>query len=743
MSNTEGKNKIIRHARFGDGQLVLPSKDKNMEYRDNKSDNGKNLDYLFVLKALQEVPFGVGKKLLIDFLQGNRKNKSIVNNKLYLKKNFGSMIYEKDELTAMINNLIQNDMIELKSVNANKRWKMLELNVKGKKELEDPVLYRRKLTFNFRETETEITDGDRSLFEEFSVFLSRFNDEQKKAIISDKVHVLCIAGAGSGKTAVLTKRVEFLVKHGSIDPEKILAITFTRMARREMMTRLSEGGLLDSVMVETFNSFCEKILRQHNYLIYDKPVRVISYKDRVMMVNNALSKIHMDMSTAVDVYFSDAQMKGKTEEQLANIFRNDCFFIRDYFKFKNKPIMESSFETSSVKHGKSVKMVIAVCNYIEAYMRRYGLRDFADQLIDTIVFFKKHKDLIPRFDHILIDEYQDVNSTQIQLVDFLSPENIFCVGDPRQSVYGWRGSDIRYILNFEEKYPDCEIITLRKNYRSTGHIVDLINNSIKNMMLADLQSSIEGKKDINLLKFTSEDEEFEFVIQKIIESDLPRNEIFILARINRQLNELSQLMKMKGVKHVVRSDEIKKSITSRKNDITLATIHAIKGMEAEMVFVIGCNGINFPCKGSEHPVIEMVKVEEYDKEEEERRLFYVAMSRAKNSLYLTYSGNKPTYFISNSMKKMIEEKEVKVQSKEKAEISIDQLKNMITRLKDLRRKLSKEHNVPAYVIMHDRTLIDIAQKIPRESAELEEIYGLGPEKIMKYGEEILKIVNAS
>ena len=743
MSNIEGKNKIIRHARFGDGQLVLPSKNKNMEYRDNKRcDDGKNLDYLFVLKALQEIPFGVGKKLLIDFLQGNRKNKSIVNNKLYLKKNFGSMVYEKDELTDMINNLIQNDVIELNSVNANKRWKMLELSVKGKKELEDPVLYKRKLAFNFRETETEITDKDRSLFEGFCDFLSKFNNEQKKAIISDKTHVLCIAGAGSGKTAVLTKRVEFLVKHGSIDPEKILTITFTRKARQEMMTRLSKVGLLDSIMVETFNSFCEKILRQNNYLIYDKPVRVISYKDKVMMVNNALSKIHMDMSNAVDVYFSDAQMKGKTEEQLANIFRNDCFFIRDYFKFKNKKIVESSFETSSVKHEKSVKMVIAVCNYIEAYMRRYGLRDFADQLIDTIAFFKKHKDLIPRFDHILIDEYQDVNSTQIQLVDFLSLENIFCVGDPRQSVYGWRGSDIRYILNFEEKYPDCEIITLRKNYRSTGHIVDLINNSIKNMRLADLQSSIEGKKDINLLKFTSEDEEFEFVIQKIIESDLPRNEIFILARTNRQLSELSQLMKTQGVKHVVRSDEIKKSITSRKNDITLATIHAIKGMEAEMVFVIGCNGINFPCKGSEHPVIEMVKVEEYDKEEEERRLFYVAMSRAKNSLYLTYSGNKPTYFVSNSMKKMMEEKEVKVQPKEKAEISIDQSKDMITRLKDWRRKLSKEHNVPVYVIMHDRTLINIAQKIPQESAELGEIYGLGPEKIMKYGEEILKIVNA-
>jgi len=386
-------------------------------------------------------------------------------------------------------------------------------------------------------------------------------------------------------------------------------------------------------------------------------------------------------------------------------------------------------------------MCIRDSNYIEAYMKRHGLRDFADQLIDTIVFFEKHLELIPKFDHILIDEYQDVNSTQIQLIDLLSPQNIFCVGDPRQSIYGWRGSDIRHILNFEEKYPDCDIITLTKNYRSTRHIVDLINNSIKHMRLPDLQSSIEGKKDIHIMKFTSEDEEFEFVIQKIIESDIPRNEIFVLARTNRQLNELSQLMKAQDVKHVVRSDEMRKSITARKNDVTLATIHAIKGMEAEMVFVVGCTGINFPCKGSEHPVIEMVKVDEYDKEEEERRVFYVSMSRAKNSLHLTYSGKKPTYFISTNMKKMIEEKEVKVQPKEKAEISIDQSKDMIARLKDWRRELSKEHNVPAYVIMHDRTLVDIAQKRPQESTELEEIYGLGPTKITKYGEEILKIVN--
>jgi len=257
-----------------------------------------------------------------------------------------------------------------------------------------------KLAFNFKEIKTEITDEDRLHFKKFEVFLSKFNDEQKKSIICTNKHVLCIAGAGSGKTTVLTKRVEFLVKNHLVDPKKILAITFTRKARQEMIKRLSKAGNLDQAIVETFNSFCEKSLRTHNNFLYDKPIRVVSYKDKVVMINKALSKLNTvtykdkvvminkalsklntNIQNAINVYFSDSQIKGKTDEQLANIFRNDCFFIRDYFKFKNRKVVESSFETSKSEHKKSVKLVIGVCNYIEAHMKRYGLRDFADQLI--------------------------------------------------------------------------------------------------------------------------------------------------------------------------------------------------------------------------------------------------------------------------------------------------------------------------------------------------------------------------
>lgn len=700
----------------------------------------KKLDYVYVLKSLQEIPFPLGKKLLVEFLQGRRNNDSIIRNRLDSCDNFGSLAYQKEELTAMIDNLIHNNLIQLTSVNSNKFWKVMEITNKGIKEIENPKLYKKKLSFNLKNIKTIITENDRIAFSALDHFLQRFNDNQKKAIISKNNKILCIAGAGSGKTTVLTKRIEFLVKYVSVDPKSILAITFTRKARQEMLERLSKVDGMHDVSVETFNSFCEKILRHYNNVAYEKPVRVISYKDKIIIVKKALLLQKISMNDAINTYFSFAQKRGRTDEQLANIFLNDCFYLRDYFKFKNQSIEDSNFEIDS-EHQKSAKMVLSVCTYIEEYMKKYGLRDFADQLLDTLTLFNKHSNLIQKFEHILIDEYQDINSTQIKLIDTLLADNLFCVGDPRQSIYGWRGSDIKYIINFDEKYPESEIITLDKNYRSTEHIVGVINCSIKNAGLPNLESTIKGKKDITLLKLNSEFEEFEVIIQKIIASKLPKNEIFVLARTNRQLNELSLILKQRKIGHVLRTDEIRKTITLKENEITLATIHAIKGLEAEMVFVIGCTSFNFPCQGSDHPVIDMVKTDEYDKEEEERRLFYVAMSRAKNTLYLSYFGGSHTNFITAEMIHLIKSGEVG--KKIAAPLNQNLLKDgdILTRLKDWRHTVCKEQKKPAFIIMHDKTLIDISVKKPTTIFELECVQGIGPNKIMKYGDQILDIVN--
>ncbi|MBD3310575.1 AAA family ATPase [Candidatus Woesearchaeota archaeon] len=689
------------------------------------------LDYLLVLKALQEIPFGVGKKLLIDFLRGEESNKSIDKNKLYNLPGYGSMAYSKEELGQMIDSLITNSMIQMVSLPGNRFWKVMELTEKGLLEISEPTLYKKKLSYSYEAIETEITDRDREVFAAFGDFLDRYNDEQKKAIICSKSHVLCIAGAGSGKTTVLAKRIEYLVRYRSVEQQKILAITFTRKARQEMMKRLPD---FHEVQIETFNSFCEKVLRKHNDKVYDRPVRVVTYRDKVMMLNRALSSLGFDMRKAIDAYFSPAQKRSKTSEQLARIFLNDCFFLRDHFKFKNTPIEESAFDIADTRHTASARMMFGICSYIDAYMRKNGLRDFADQLMDAIAFFEAHPAEVPKFDHVLVDEYQDVNSTQIMLIDILSPKNLFCVGDPRQSIFGWRGSDIRHIIAFGDKYHGSETVTLKRNYRSTTPIVSLINESIRKMGLADLEADAEGEKDIKLLGFDTESAEFEFVMQAISASKLPGSEIFVLARTNRQLNELSALMKQRKIPHIIRSDELKRSVSAAKDDVTLATIHAIKGMEADAVFVIGCTSNNFPCRGSEHPVVEMIKMDEYDKEEEEKRLFYVAMSRARKSLYLSYHGKSHTSFITEGMSDIIEGKV------DKQEFSVVRSNDLLARLKGWRKHLSEKTGLPAYCILHDKTLNYIAMEMPLTRADLERIHGLGPAKIMKYGDEILKIV---
>ena len=381
-------------------------------------------------------------------------------------------------------------------------------------------------------------------------------------------------------------------------------------------------------------------------------MNVINYGNKAMAISMALNKSGFKLSEAINLYFTENQKRNKTKEDLSNLFMNDCFFIIDYFKIKNKELYDFSIEVD-LKNKKSARMINEVCKHLTEYMKFNGLRNYTDQMIDAINFLKKSKEHIPEFEYILVDEYQDVNKIQVELLDILKPKNLFCVGDPRQSIFGWRGSDIKNILKFKNKYTDSDIVILQTNYRSSEYIIKFMNTLVKDMNLPDLKTSLIFEKNIKLIEFSNEEREYDFIIKKILISNIPKEEIFVLSRTNRQLRELSNLMKQKNILHILKTEEINSEVTAKKGEITLATIHSIKGLEAKTVFIIGCNESNFPCKTSDHPLVEMIKIEEYDKEEEEKRLLYVGISRAKENLYLTYSGKKPTYFITNEMLEII------------------------------------------------------------------------------------------
>ncbi len=602
-------------------------------------------DYLFILKSLNEIPFPVGKNLLLDFLIGNFTNKSIQKNSLHELNNFGKFVdMDREKLSLQIENLIGNKYIEESNSSFNKFMKILSITRKGQEELMNPKFNLKKVR-GYSETKTEISDREIESFKELNDFLKGFNLEQKKAIISQKEKILCIAGAGTGKTSVLTKRIEFLNKLNKIRTDEILAITFTRKAKEEMEKRLNKKNITTNV--HTFNSFCERILLKYGGKIYKRKVRVANYSEKMVGLLKALENISVTFEKAIQEYFTQNQIKNKNNYELQNIFMNDCYSILEYYRLTKKDI-KKEFEKSFNKNNPSIKMVYEIVLELDKYLKTFGLRTYSDQLIDTIDFFKQNPKYIPKFKHILVDEFQDINFIQIELLKLLNPENLFCVGDPRQSIFGWRGSNLNYILNFKEDYPNSEIIQLKKNYRSNSKIVKFMNKFIQTMNFPDLEHSFENENSIKFYNFSSENEEFEFVLRKILSLEIPRKEIFVLARTNRQLVDFSNLLKRKNIAHVLKNEN-NENVLLKENEIVLSTIHSIKGLEAEVVFLIGCGNLNFPCRNSEHPITEMIKMYEYDREEEERRLFYVAISRAKNYLYMTYSGKRHTYFITKDM----------------------------------------------------------------------------------------------
>jgi superfamily I DNA/RNA helicase len=608
----------------------------------------ESLDYLKILRALNEIPFPVGRNLLIDFLNGKYKNSSVKNNNLDELINFGSLLWDKGDINLWIDKLISKKMIEQSCIGNNHFRRVLKITLKGLNEIVKPTL--NSISNLEKNVSVEITEKDKENFLIYEDFLRALNDFQKKAVISDKKRILTIAGAGSGKTSVLVKRIEFLVNNQGVRPEEILAITFTRKAKQEMEDRLRLRNVA-GVNVSTFNSFSENILRKNSREIYGRNIRVMSYADKLLALNIALYSMNLEIDDAIKIYFSDFQRKNNPKEKLHNIFLNDCFSLIDYFKTSNIEFYD--FSKDALTENKEMAVfVYNVVRYLLEHKKTQGLRSFSDQLVDCVSAFKRNPSIIPYYEHVLVDEYQDVNSVQVELLKLINFDNLFCVGDPRQAIFGWRGSDLRFILNFEEDFGEAEIIHLTKNYRSSKKIVDFMNKSISHMDLPDLDSFYEGDCDIKLFNFENEEAEITFIFE-VLDSILRRGEdVFILARTNRLVTLISNKLKLMNIPHILKTDDFFNGTVDEKSQLTLATVHSIKGLEANNVFLVGANKENFPCRASDHPIVELIKDDFYDKFEEEKRLFYVAISRAKKNLYITYSGHK-TDFITKEMEEFV------------------------------------------------------------------------------------------
>ncbi|HEO6791896.1 TPA: DNA helicase PcrA [Streptococcus agalactiae] len=327
------------------------------------------------------------------------------------------------------------------------------------------------------------------------------NDKQAEAVQTTDGPLLIMAGAGSGKTRVLTHRIAYLIDEKYVNPWNILAITFTNKAAREMRERaIALNPATQDTLIATFHSMCVRILRREaDYIGYNRNFTIVDQGEQRTLMKRIIKQLNLDT-------------KKWNERSILGTISNA----------KNDLLDEIAYEKQA---GDMYTQVIAKC--YKAYqeeLRRSEAMDFDDLIMMTLRLFDQNKDVLAyyqqRYQYIHVDEYQDTNHAQYQLVKLLASrfKNICVVGDADQSIYGWRGADMQNILDFEKDYPQAKVVLLEENYRSTKKILQAANNVInhnKNRRPKKLWTQNDEGEQIVYHRANNEQEEAVFVASTI------------------------------------------------------------------------------------------------------------------------------------------------------------------------------------------------------------------------------------
>ena len=372
--------------------------------------------------------------------------------------------------------------------------------------------------------------------------LNALNREQRRAAETLEGPVLILAGAGSGKTRALTYRVANLIDHG-VPAWNILALTFTNKAAKEMKTRVQQligEEKAEEAWISTFHSTCARILRRDIEKIgYNRSFTIYDDDDQQRVLKEILKQQNID-----EKFISVREVRARISDAKNKLMTPDEWFNKSFRDRRNS-------------------MIHDIMTEYEKRMKSLNALDFDDLLLKTLILLADHPPVLEvyrrMFRYVLVDEYQDTNRTQYELIRLLTSEsrNLCVVGDDDQSIYGWRGADIRNILEFENDYPDAVVIKLEQNYRSTGNILDAANQVIAHN---------EGRKDktlwtdqgdgekITVYSARDERDEAAWIVQKIKEmkkKGIRPGEMVILYRTNAQSRIPEEILMQAGIPYKV------------------------------------------------------------------------------------------------------------------------------------------------------------------------------------------------
>ena len=485
--------------------------------------------------------------------------------------------------------------------------------------------------------------------------IDSLNNRQKEAVVNTDGPMLILAGAGSGKTKVLTTKVAYLIEEKNIDPNNILAITFTNKAAKEMKERIFklEGNSAFYIQISTFHSFGLKILKENCELLgYEKNFTILDSDDSLSIIKKIMKELNIDAN----------KYNPKAIKNVISNNKNEIIDPEKYSLYVNTDFDEIALEVYR-KYEKSLKINNAV--------------DFDDLLILPLKLFNNNPGVLQKYQekyqYVFIDEYQDTNEPQYILSKMISAKykNITVVGDADQAIFTWRGANYKNILNFEKDYKDAKVVLLEENYRSTKTILNAANNVIKNNKVRkekNLWTQNEEGSKITYYKAFDEKDESNYVvneIKKLMEKGVNPKDICVLYRANAQSRTVEEAFLTSNISYNIvgsyafyNRKEIKdliaylKLIYNNKDDVSLLRV------------------INYPKRGIGNKAIENLAIKS---------------NVLDKSLYEVIDSGKELEF-----KNMIEE--IK---KEESHLTLTELIDMVLDKSGMKKSLEDEKSIEA------------------------------------------------
>jgi ATP-dependent DNA helicase UvrD/PcrA len=611
--------------------------------------------------------------------------------------------------------------------------------------------------------------------------LEGLNPEQRRAAEAVRGPVCILAGAGSGKTTTITRRIAWQVASGAVRSDQILAVTFTDKAAGEMRARLQRLGV-DGVEARTFHSAALAQLRQARG---DGPGRILSTKALLLrQIGNTLPPPYR-FRPAGDL---------ATEVEWAKNRRLTPQTYRDGLHGHEPPIPED--------------LMARVFREYERRKESSGAIDFEDLLELTVRMYEEDEHALAalreRYAAFTVDEYQDVNLLQQSLLElWLGPRDDLCaVGDDYQSIYGFTGASPEWLLGLGTRFPQATVVRLEENYRSSPQVLALANRLVPRLGGAEktLRATRPEGPEPDLRGFDSPEAEGAFILSRVRElhaDGVAYEEMAVLIRLNARSVDFEELfadaqvpfqgaalLARDGARQLLKglraagfgslSDEVRRVAVQQglvdpvpdkvgerelvrqadlarlcklaeefddgtktveqwiewlrarfahgaQGGVHLLTLHRAKGLEFEAVFLPRVEEKELPCKAAMRAPAQVA---------EERRLLYVGMTRAKRHLALTWAAQ-PSRFL---LELGVEAAPPAAARKPRADEPDDPT---YVALKKWRLERSKADEIPAYVVFHNSTLAEIAERRPKTIAELASVPGIGPAKLERYGRDVL------